>query len=74
MEFESIYPYNLMTQYLLTTMMMTPIDLQVFHLKEATEGIGTKEHVITEILCTKKTNDEINKIKAQYKKSMFLSV
>lgn len=54
-------------------MMMTPIDLQVFHLREATEGIGTKEHVITEILCTKKTNDEINKIKTSYKKSTYIA-
>lgn len=61
-----------MTQYLLTTMMMTPVDLQVFHLREATEGMGTKEHVITEILCTKKTNEEIDKLKTAYKKSRYL--
>lgn len=70
-EIGTLYPNNLMTQYVLQNLLMTPMELEVLHLYEAMAGPGTKEHVLSEILCSKRSNREMDEIRDTYDSSNY---
>ncbi|VDN00120.1 unnamed protein product [Onchocerca ochengi] len=48
--------------------MMTPSDYDARQLHHAISGIGTKEKILIEIICSR-TNDEIHRIKEKYREN-----
>lgn len=54
-------------EMLFKALMYTPAQLEAFDLRDAIDGIGTKEATVIDILCTKATNQEMIALKNTYK-------
>lgn len=55
---------------LLERLMMDPVELDCFELKQAVKGVGTDEEALIEILASR-SNERIRAINGTYKKSIF---
>jgi hypothetical protein len=57
---------------LLERLMMDPVELDCFELKQAVKGLGTDEETLIEILASR-SNERLKAINETYQKSMFKS-
>lgn len=53
-------------EMLLVSLMQSPAELECSHLKEAMQGLGTKEETVIDIICTK-NNAEMYQLKEKYR-------
>ena len=52
-------------------LMMPPADYDAFCVKEAVKGLGTDERALTEVLCSR-TTEQMDAMKASYKKCKYI--
>ena len=51
-------------------LMLTPAEYDAQSIKDAVKGLGTDERALVEVLCSR-SNEELQAMKASYKKSMY---